>query len=363
MKGELEVKKDMLEALKLVAPGTLLREGLDNIVRAKTGALIVASDSDDVMGIVDGGFSINSDFIPSNVYELAKMDGAIVLSEDLKKILYANAQLVPDAGITSRETGTRHRTAERVARQTGKLVISISQRRNVITLYKGSKKYVLKDVNEILNKANQAIQTLEKYKVVLDQAVDKLSVLEFENLVTVFDVTKVIQRNEMLMRVVKEIDKYILELGDEGRLIQMQLEELKGDSEIDGVNIIRDYCIQFDRDEKTEEYEKVYEKIKKLSSDEILDLENLSKILGYGDGIDALDERAMPRGYRILSKIPRLPFTVLENTIDMFGTLEDILDASIDELDAVEGIGEVRAKAIKDSLRRFQKYTILDRHI
>lgn len=362
MKGDLEVKQDMLEALKLVAPGTLLREGLDNIVRAKTGALIVASDSDDVMGIVDGGFSINSDFIPSNVYELAKMDGAIVLSEDLKKILYANAQLVPDAGITSRETGTRHRTAERVARQTGKLVISISQRRNVITLYKGSKKYVLKDVNEILNKANQAIQTLEKYKVVLDQAVDKLSVLEFENLVTVFDVTKVIQRNEMLMRVVKEIDKYILELGDEGRLIQMQLEELKGDSEIDGVNIVRDYSVEFESDDDVE-YKKAYEKVKKLSSDEILDLENISKILGYGDGIDALDERAMPRGYRILSKIPRLPFSVLENTIDMFGTLEGILDASIDELDAVEGIGEVRAKAIKDSLRRFQKYTILDRHI
>lgn len=362
MKEELIKREKMLESLKLVAPGTLLREGLDNIVRARTGALIVASDNEEVMDIVDGGFNINSDFIPSNLYELAKMDGAIVLSEDFKKILVANAQLVPDASITSRETGTRHRTAERVARQTGKLVICISQRRNVITLYKGNQKYVLKDVNEILNKANQAIQTLEKYKVVLNQAVEKLSALEFENSVTVFEVAKVIQRTDMMMRVVYEIEKYILELGDEGRLVQMQLEELKGDAEDDGINVIRDYYVSSNKKDK-EGYVEAKKKLSRLSSDELLDLENISKLLGYGDGISALDLETSPRGYRILSKIPRLPYSVQENTIEMFGTLQEILKASIEELDTVEGIGEVRAKMIKEGLRRLREYTSLERHI
>lgn len=362
MKEDGVKREKMLESLKLIAPGTLLREGLDNIVRAKTGALIVASDSEEVMDIVDGGFKINSEFIPSNLYELAKMDGAIVLSEDLKRILVANAQLVPDAGITSRETGTRHRTAERVARQTGKLVISISQRRSVITLYKSTQKYVLKDVNEILNKANQAIQTLEKYKVVLNQAVEKLSALEFENSVMVFEVAKVIQRTDMMMRVVYEIEKYILELGDEGRLIQMQLEELKGDAEEDGLNVIRDYYVPSNRKEK-DGYIDAKKKLAKLSSDELLDLENISKILGYGDGMSSLDLETCPRGYRILSKIPRLPSSVQENTIAMFGTLQEILKASIEDLDMVEGIGEVRAKMIKEGLGRLKEYTSLDRHI
>ena len=135
-------KKDIYESLRMVAPGTLLRSGLENVIRAKTGALIVIGDGDDVLKIVDGGFNINSDYSPAYLYELAKMDGAIVLTSDLKKILYANAQLVPDQSITSKETGTRHRTAERVAKQTGVLVIAISQRRNIITLYKGNMKYI-----------------------------------------------------------------------------------------------------------------------------------------------------------------------------------------------------------------------------
>ena len=162
MKDEV-IKIDLMaESLKIVAPGTTLRDGLENIVRAKTGALIVVGDREGVMNIVDGGFKINSEITPANLYELAKMDGAIILSNDNKKILIANAQLVPDPSISSKETGTRHRTAERVAKQTGELVISISQRRSVISLYKGNFKYVLKDASEILNKANQAIQTLEK---------------------------------------------------------------------------------------------------------------------------------------------------------------------------------------------------------
>ena len=359
MKDDVSKKEDVLEYLKKISPGSSLRDGLENIVRAKTGALIVVSDAEEVMEIVDGGFSINSEFNPASIYELAKMDGAIVLSEDGRRILYANAQLVPDASISSRETGTRHRTAERVAKQTGKFIISISERRNIITLYKGNIKYVLKDVSEILNKANQAIQTLEKYKVVLNQAVSNLSALEFEDLVTVFDVTKVLQRTEMVMRVVVEIEKYIIELGNEGRLIEMQLDELTGSAEDDGINVIRDYYIHKD----DRDHEDVNREIQNLNPDDLLELSIIAKILGFDNGTDSLDEQVYPKGYRILNKIPRIPFAVLENVIEEFDTLQGILKASLAELDDVEGIGEIRARSIKDGLRRFQEQSIIDRHI
>lgn len=357
---EEDMRKDNIyESLKILAPGTPLREGLENIVRAKTGALIVVGDSEEIMKIVDGGFNINSEFTPAHLYELAKMDGAIILSKDVKKILYANTQLVPDPFVASKETGIRHRTAERVAKQTGELVISISQRRNIITLYQGYSKYVLKDVSEILSKANQAIQTLEKYKVVLDQATVNLSALEFEDLVTVFDVVTVLQRTEMVMRIVKEIEKYILELGNEGRLISMQLDELTGDIEEDGINVIRDYYVE--RDDIS--YVDVRSTIRNMSSEDLLDLTNIAKALGYDDGIDSLDINVSPKGYRILNKIPRLPSNVLENVIHMFGSFQEILKASISQLDAVEGIGEIRARSIKEGLRRFQEQSLLDRHI
>ncbi|RKD33762.1 DNA integrity scanning diadenylate cyclase DisA [Thermohalobacter berrensis] len=354
-----DIKSDNIyESLKMLAPGTPLREGLENIVRAKTGALIVVGDSEEVLKIVDGGFEINSDFTPAQLYELAKMDGAIILTQDIKRILYANAQLMPDPYIASKETGIRHRTAERVAKQTGQLVISISQRRNIITLYKGYSKYVLKDVSEILTKANQAIQTLEKYKAVLDQSMTNLSALEFEDLVTVYDFATVLQRTEMVSRIVNEIEKYILELGNEGRLIEMQLEELAGDVEEDGLNIIKDYNKVEDKDN-----EEIREEIKNLSSEDLLDLTNIAKMLGYDDGINSLDINVSPKGYRILSKIPRLPSNVLENVIQMFPSFQDILRASISDLDAVEGIGEIRARAIKEGLRRVQEQSLLDRHV
>src|SRR5699024_10353191 len=184
----------MSDLLKLVAPGTPFREGLENVLRAKTGALIVVGYSSEVTEIVDGGFSINCDFSPSYLYELAKMDGAIILSEDVQRILYANTQLIPNSSIPSIETGIRHRTAERVAKQTGRLVVSISQRRNVITLYMGNLRYSLKDIGVILTKANQAIQTLEKYKSVQEQSFTNLGASEFEELVTLHEVAHVVQR-------------------------------------------------------------------------------------------------------------------------------------------------------------------------
>jgi len=359
MKEENLKREAIYESLRIIAPGTSLRDGLENIVRAKTGALIVLGDTEDVLSIVDGGFNISCEFSPAHLYELAKMDGAIVLAHDSKKILYANAQLMPDPFIATKETGTRHRTAERVSKQTGALVISISQRRNIITIYKGNHKYVLKDVSEILNKANQAIQTLEKYKTVLNQATANLTALEFEDLVMVFDIVKVIQRTEMVMRIATEIERYILELGNEGRLISMQLEELTGDAEEDGINIIRDYYIH----NEDRSYESVMKAVKNLSSEELLDLITIAKLLGYDDGINSLDLNVRPKGYRVLNKIPRLPSNVLENVIETFGSFQEILKASISQLDAVDGIGEIRARTIKEGLRRFQEQSVLDRHL
>ena len=350
----------IMESVRLLAPGTPLREGMENVLRAKTGALIVIGDTEDVMSLVDGGFYVNIDFSTAYLYELAKMDGAIILSSDAKKILYANTQLIPDPSIPSSETGIRHRTAERVARQTGLMVISISQRRNIITLYKGYSKYIIQDTNKVLTKANQAIQTLEKYRKVLDQAMTNLSALEFEDLVTLHDVATVLQRTEMVMRIVTEINKFIGELGNEGRLVNMQLEELLANVREDGKFVIDDYRVL------TEgiDYNSITRQIRNLSSEELLDLSSFGKILGYTGGNNVLlDMSISPRGYRMLSKIPRLPMTIIQNVVLHFKDFQKILKASIDDLDYVEGIGEIRARTIKEGLRRVQEQVLLDRHI
>ena len=348
----------MGKLLKMVAPGTAFRGGLDNVLRAKTGALIVVGYSPEVMEIVDGGFSINCEFSPNYLYELAKMDGAIILSEDLARILYANTQLIPDPTIASTETGIRHRTAERVAKQTGKLVVSISQRRNVITLYQGSLRYALKEIGVILTKANQAIQTLEKYKVVLDQSFTNLGAAEFEDVVTPLDVANVIHRAEMVLRIRDEIKRYINELGTEGRLIEMQLEELAGKVEQEATLLISDYARESE-DERTRE---IRQQLKKLSSDELLDHHHTAKLLGYVHS-NLMEETIAPRGYRVLHRIPRLPSIIIHNLVEHFGNLPIIRAASIEELDDVDGIGEVRARTISEGLKRIQEQLFIDRHI
>jgi diadenylate cyclase len=348
-----EKEKELKGILKLLAPGTQLREGLRNILKAKTGGLIVLGDSEQILKIVDGGFTINSDYSPSYIYELAKMDGAIIISSDLKKILYANTQLIPDPSIPTFETGTRHRTADRVAKQTGAIVIAISQRRNVITIYKGYIKYVLRDSSVMLARANQALQTLEKYVSVLNRVVNNLNILEFQDIVTLFDVMTAIQRTEMVMRVVSEIEIYICELGNEGRLISMQLNELIKGVERDGILMIRDYC------QSGMDYDDIYKQIQGISSDELLNLDFISRALGYV-GVPLVDTLISPRGYRMLSKIPRIPSNVIDNIVKNFKELKGVMEASYEELDKVEGIGEARARAIKNGLRRLKEQIMVD---
>ncbi|MDQ0166035.1 DNA integrity scanning diadenylate cyclase DisA [Bacillus horti] len=359
MTAEVVTKKDqMSELLRFVAPGTALRDGLENVLRAKTGGLIVVGYSDEILKIVSGGFSINCDFSPAYLYELAKMDGAIILSDDGKKIVFANAQLIPDSSVPSNETGIRHRTAERVARQTGHLVVSISQRRNVITLYQGNVRYSLRDIGVILTKANQAIQTLEKYKSVLDQALTNLGALEFEELVTLQEVSLVIHRVELVLRIKAEIKRYIHELGTEGRLISMQLEELVTNVEEETYLLIKDYC----KDEECDPSFVLLE-LKKLSSDELLENNTIVRLLGYTGNINVQEESVSPRGYRMLNKIPRLPSSIVQNLVQQFSDLPQVMMATIEELDEVDGIGEVRARAIKDGLMRIQEQMFVDRHI
>lgn len=347
------------KALRTVAPGTPLREGMESILRARTGALIVVADGPHVMKLADGGFRIDSELTPASLYELAKMDGALILTPDCRRILSANATLIPDPAIPTLETGIRHRTAERFARQTGELVVCISQRRNVISIYKGSIRYVLRDISVILTKANQALQTLEKYKVVLDRALTNLSALELEDLVTALDVLIVLQRTEMVLRIVSEIEAYIFELGTEGRLVNMQLQELMTNVAEESALIIRDYLQPGDG----RSLETVTDQMSNWPSEELMDLVTIGRMLGFGVIPGAMDSPVTPRGFRILRKIPRLPMPVIENLVNHSGSLQKTLRASIDELDEVDGIGEVRARAIKEGLRRLREQVMLERHM
>ncbi|WP_223595907.1 DNA integrity scanning diadenylate cyclase DisA [Neobacillus bataviensis] len=345
------------DVLKLIAPGTPLREGIDNVLRANTGGLIVIGYNDKVKSIVDGGFAINCSFSPSFLYELAKMDGAIILNETGNKILFANAQLAPDADITSTETGMRHRTAERAAKQTKALVIAISQRRNVITLYQGNFRYALKDIAVILTKANQAIQTLEKYKAVLEQSITNLSILEFEESVTYNDFLLVLHRFEMVLKIKNELLTFLYELGTEGRLIRLQMNEILTELEEEIMLIIKDYA--YDRDVKARE---VLQRMQVLANSGAIEDMVLLKLMGYL-GYVHLDENKNPRGYRILNKIPRLPAIIIENLITCFDELSNIISATVEELDEVEGIGEVRAKKIKEGFKLIKERLYTDRHL
>ena len=347
---------DMIEILKLIAPGTPIREGLENILKAKTGGLIVIGDSKEVLDLVDGGFSIDVDYTPAKLYELAKMDGAIVLSGDLKKILRANTQLIPSSDIVTNETGTRHRTAERTAKQTGELVVSVSQRRNIITIYKGNLRYVLEDTSKVITKANQALQTVEKYKKVFDSKLNLLNEYEFNDIVTLENVIIAIQRAEMVMTVADEVRKAIYELGEEGRLLQMQLDELVGDMEVEELLIIKDYMVPG----KERKPEKILEQIKNITHDELVKPQIIAKLLGYEDFDNYEEVGVFTKGYRVLNKIPRVPANIVENLVKSFKSFQHILAADIPALDDVDGIGEIRARAIKQSLRRMQEQFIFD---
>ena len=348
--------EELINILKIIAPGTLFREGLDNILKAKTGALIIKGDTKEVLDLVDGGFRIDEEYTPARLYELAKMDGAIILSKDLKRILLANTQIIPSPKILTQETGTRHRTAERTAKQTGELVVSISQRRNIITVFKGDFRYTIEDSSKIVTKANQALQTLENYKRVFDTKLRVLNEYEFNDIVTLDNVITCIQRAEMVNRVAEQVKRSIYELGADGVLVKMQLEELIEDLPQEELLIIKDYIAPSRRLLP----EKILQNIRLCSQNELIQSEIIARFLGY-EQFDNYEEVAVyPRGYRILNKIPRMPNSIVTNLVKTFKSFQHILLADVDKLDEVEGIGEVRARTIKQSLRRMQEQFVFD---
>ncbi len=353
-------QEEILEVLKKIAPGTVLRAGLDNILKAKTGALIVLSENESVMNIVDGGFKLDVDFTPANIYELCKMDGAIIVSSDIKKILRANVQLVPDSKIKTLETGTRHRTAERVAKQTNEIVICISQRRGIITIFKGDFRYVIKEIDAVNIEANQMLETLEKYKKVFDHTLNVLTEHEFDDIVFLELVANALYRSENVMRMKQEVERTIVELGNEGRLINMQLIELIDNVEQEERQIIQDYMV-VNKKRKNKTPDGILEEIRKLDRKGLMDTEKIIKILGYeaDNSTELLDRNVSPRGYRVLNKIPKMPQSVIDKIIDAFGSLQIVANASVSQLDDVDGIGERRAKIINQSLKRLQEQNIL----
>jgi diadenylate cyclase len=342
-----------------IAPGTSLRDGLERVLRGRTGGLLVLGSDKTVDSISTGGFFLDIPFTATGLRELAKMDGALVLDKDATRILHAAVHLMPDPSIYSDETGTRHRTADRVARQTGFPVISVSQSMQIIAVYVGSTRYVLEDSGQILSRANQALATLERYKLRLDEVSSTLSALEIEDLVTVRDVAVVAQRLEMVTRIAREIEDYVLELGSDGRLLSLQLEELVTGVDIERELVIRDY-LPGTRKKRTPA--EVLEELESLGATELVDIGAISRSLGLGSQ-ENLDVAVTPRGYRLLAKVPRLPASVVDRLVEHFGSLQKLLSASIDDLQAVDGVGELRARSVREGLSRLAESSILERYV
>lgn len=353
--SELSRSAGLRTALVLLAPGTELREGMERIIRAGRGALLVVGWTPEVERLVSDGFVIDIEATAERIAELAKMDGAVMLDAGAARILRANVQLVPDPRIPTDETGTRHRSAERTARQTGQPVIAVSESMRLVTVYHGDTKHVLEEVATLLVRANQALSTLERYRLRLDEVAATLSAREVEDAVTVRDVVLTLQRAEMLRRIALEVEEHVVELGTEGRLIQLQLEELVGSVEDERELLVRDYLA-----DRRRKLPRVLTDIAELTTDDLLDAERVAELLAY----DTQLERAVTaRGYRLLSRIPRLPGAIVDRLVARFETLPRLMDASLEQLDQVEGIGESRARAVQDGLRRLAEASLLERYV
>ncbi|MCW2869447.1 DNA integrity scanning diadenylate cyclase DisA [Actinacidiphila oryziradicis] len=352
----------MRASLSAVAPGTALRDGLERILRGNTGGLIVLGMDKTVESLCTGGFVLDVEFSATRLRELCKLDGALILDTNITRIVRAGVQLVPDAAIPTEETGTRHRTAQRVSIQTGYPIISVSQSMRLIALYVDGQRRVLEDSAAILSRANQALATLERYKLRLDEVAGTLSALEIEDLVTVRDVTAVAQRLEMVRRIATEIAEYVVELGTDGRLLTLQLDELIAGVEPERELVVRDYVPE-PTAKRSRTVTEALGELDALPQGELLELPTVARALGYAGSPEALDSAVSPRGYRLLAKVPRLPNTVIERLVEHFGGLQKLLAASVDDLQTVEGVGEARARSVREGLSRLAESSILERYV
>jgi diadenylate cyclase len=351
----------MAQALALVAPGTPMREGLERILLAKRGALIAIGDDASVLSLCTGGFLLDAEFSPQRVSELAKLDGAIIVSSDARRIARANVHLMPDPSIPTSETGTRHRTAERVARSIAVPVISVSAAMSVVTIYCREDKHVLQPTARLLERVGQALATLQRFRRRLDLSVIALSALEVEDTVTLHDVAAVLQPAELVCRIADEIETELVELGEEGRLLRLQLDEL-----VDGVEdirslVVRDYAHGEDGAVGGDP-DAVLATLGALSTQELLDDRRMAATLGMAHANAEPDRSLEPRGYRLLHRLPRFPEAIIDRIVDHFQGLQRIMRASVGELEEVGGVGESRARSVKDGLARLAEASILDRY-
>src|ERR671936_2128721 len=275
----------LLTAVGRIAPGTDLRSGIDDIIRSREGALIVIGEPSELAFLFSGGIRLDQPFTPQLLYELAKMDGAIIVNAPATKLAQANVQLMPDPTIPSSEPGPRHRTAERVARQTDALVISISQQRETVTIFVGHSRYQLEPIADVLAKTNQALGTLDTYRQRLEQVLTRLTALEFQNAVVLDDVLVTLQRAEMTSRMAERIVRDCVELGSEGRLIRLQLEELVGNVPADRDAIVRDYHAAGAGPEAT----LALEGLRALRYHDLLEFDRLNELLGFDRAVNPLD--------------------------------------------------------------------------
>lgn len=334
-----------------MAPGTPLRMGLERIVQGRTGALVVLGSNRQVDAVTTGGFTIDAPFTPTALRELAKMDGAIILDGDASRILMAGVHLMPDASLETEETGTRHRTAHRVAQQCGVPVVTVSASMNTIRIFLGSERYLVEQPTAILGRANLALQTLERYRARLNEVIARLNSLEVHDQVSVRDFVVVAQRIEMVRRLEAEATEYTDELGSDGRLLELQLLEVRvGIDELPGL-LEQDY-----RPDGADEFSLA--RLADLPDHEIVDPTIVARTIGF---TDALDTRISTRGFRQLASVHRLPFTVAARLIDHFGSLQALFAASTHELQEVEGVGEGRARLVREGLTRLAESAYVDR--
>lgn len=311
-------EKDFFDVLKMVAPGTSIRSALDDLLNAEMGALIVIENGK-VQPIVEGGFKINSKFTPQKIVELGKMDGAIIISRNVKKILRANVMLFPKLEIPSKETGTRHKAAERTSKQTGAIVLAISERKRKITLYYGDKRHELRKSSEVLRRASENMQILEKQRESLNEIMLDLNVLELQKMVTINDVSKLVQSFEILKRISEVIKKHLIELGREGVIVSSRLKSLTRGLDREEEFVLRDYF--------GSRYSEIEKNLEKLDLDTLLEIQDISDILFDG----AYDRKISPRGLRILKKT-NIPERYIDSLVAHFESLDKILSARYEDL-------------------------------
>ncbi|WP_420452555.1 DNA integrity scanning diadenylate cyclase DisA [Ilumatobacter sp.] len=348
--------EQMRHALARIAPGTPLRDGIERVVRAKAGALLVLDDGPDVLSICSGGFLVDAPYSPQRLSELAKMDGAIIISEDGGRIARANVHLVPDPTVPTSETGTRHRTAERVARSLAVPVVSASEEMGVINVYAGGGKRQLQEIGRLLERANQALQTLERYKTRLDDSISNLTAVEVEDVATLRDVASVVQRGEMVHRIADEIETMIVELGVDARLLRLQLDELYGEIDDELELVVADYVA----DDRTAA--DTLTEMSRLTDDEVHDLRRAAATLHRIADVSDLSQSVAPRGLRLLHRTNRLSSDSATAIARHFEGLSKLQRATVEDLEAVNGVDATTAAEVRETLARVTESAILDQY-